>query len=190
MSLTSNQLSAVRPSTTMAMSRTSRMCLFLGLLARGAALSVPSPLSPRLCTHATRRSVGFSHYQKPKALLVGKHSAVLTPVNDPPPTFKLSYAAAGIALLLLAVMIAVLADQRDMLAGITAVQADQRDMLAGITAVQAEQSDKLSSLSTKFDNVGYFVAGIVALTAFGGSVVKILEYLDRKAAEKAMKGLM
>ena len=180
----------------MAMSRTSRMGLLLGLLARGAALNVPapaprwSPLSPRLCTHATRRSVGFSHYQKPKALLVGKHIAVLTPVNDPPPTFKLNYAAAGIALSLLAGMTAVLAKQSDMLAGITAVLAEQSDMLAGVTAVQAEQSDKLSSLSTKFDNVGYFVAGIVALSAFGGFVVKILEYLDRKAAENAKKGLM
>ena len=127
--------------------------------------------------------MGFSHYQKPKALLVGKHSAVLTPVNDPPPTFKLSYAAAGIALSLLAGMIAVLAKQSDMLAGITAVQAEQSDKLSSL-------STKLSSLSTKFDNVGYFVAGIVALSAFGGSVVKILEYLDRKAAENAKKGLM
>jgi len=118
--------------------------------------------------------VGFSHCQKPTNLLVGKLSAALLPVDDPPPSSLVRDVAAVLSLLLLGVLSAVQVKQGDMLV-------KQGDMLVA-------QAGMLASLSTKIDNVAYFVAGIVALATFGSSVVKILEYLDDKAADKAKKG--
>jgi len=56
----------------------------------------------------------------------------------------------------------------------------------------ATQGQMLATLSSKFDQVVFFVAGIIALAAFGGSVVTILKYRDdvdeRKKKEDAKKG--
>ena len=170
----------------MVISRGSRMCLLLGLLAGGTALSFGPRSSttqspPRLCHAARRHSVGFSHCQKPTNLLVGKLSAALVPVDDPPPSSLVRDVAAVLSLLLLGVLSAVQVKQGDMLV-------KQVDMLVKHGDMLVAQAGMLASLSSKFDNVAYFVAGIVALATFGSSVVKILEYLDDKAADKAKKG--
>ena len=45
-------------------------------------------------------------------------------------------------------------------------------------ALQESQTLMLTALSTKFDQVTYFVVGVIALATFGNSVVSILKYLD------------
>jgi hypothetical protein len=50
------------------------------------------------------------------------------------------------------------------------------------------QSQTLTALSTKFDQVSYFVVGVIALATFGSSVVKILEYRDGIEKKKELRG--
>ena len=60
-------------------------------------------------------------------------------------------------------------------------QASQAQMLTA-------QSQTLTALSTKFDQVSYFVVGVIALATFGSSVVKILEYRDGIEKKKELRG--
>jgi len=59
-----------------------------------------------------------------------------------------------------------------------AAQASQGAIQVSQGAVQESQTLMLTALSTKFDQVTYFVVGVIALATFGNSVVSILKYLD------------
>ena len=55
-------------------------------------------------------------------------------------------------------------------------------------ATQVSQGAMLTALSTKFDQVTYFVVGVIALAAFGNSVVSILKYFDDIKEKKERRG--
>jgi hypothetical protein len=59
-----------------------------------------------------------------------------------------------------------------------AALASQGATLASQGATLASQGQMLTALSTKFDQVSYFVVGVIALATFGSSVVSILKYVD------------
>ena len=68
-------------------------------------------------------------------------------------------------------MVKTLASQGAAMDAMVKTQASQAQMLTA-------QSQTLTALSTKFDQVTYFVVGVIALATFGNSVVSILKYLD------------
>ena len=50
-----------------------------------------------------------------------------------------------------------------------------------------DQGEMVSDLKSRLDNVGYFVLGLVSLTAFGSSVTAILSYFDERAEAAEIK---
>jgi len=58
------------------------------------------------------------------------------------------------------------------------IQMSQGATQASQGAALASQGQMLTALSTKFDQVSYFVVGVIALATFGSSVVSILKYVD------------
>ena len=69
-----------------------------------------------------------------------------------------------------------------------AMQVSQGATLDAIVKMQVSQSAMLTSLSTKFDQVTFFVVGVIALATFGGSVVSILKYFDDIKEKKERRG--
>ena len=59
-----------------------------------------------------------------------------------------------------------------------AVQVSQGAAIDVMVKAQESQTLMLTALLTKFDQVTYFVVGVIALATFGNSVVSILKYLD------------
>ena len=79
-----------------------------------------------------------------------------------------------VQLVMLALMVVMLINQVSQ----GAVQVSQGAAIDVMVKAQESQTLMLTALLTKFDQVTYFVVGVIALATFGNSVVSILKYLD------------
>ena len=64
---------------------------------------------------------------------------------------------------------------------------EQGEMVTDLGKKVTDQGEMVSDLKSRFDNVGYFVLGLVSLTAFGSSVTTILSYLDERTEAAEIK---
>jgi hypothetical protein len=104
-------------------------------------------------------------------------------LNQPePPAVKSAIDVGQLAILaLMVVFLIIQMSQGAAMDAMVKTQASQAQMLTA-------QSQTLTALSTKFDQVSYFVVGVIALATFGSSVVKILEYRDGIEKKKELRG--
>jgi hypothetical protein len=83
---------------------------------------------------------------------------------------------------------AMLVSQGATLDAIVKMQVSQGATQVSQGAMQVSQGAMLTALSTKFDQVTFFVVGVIALATFGGSVVSILKYFDDIKEKKERRG--
>lgn len=114
--------------------------------------------------------------QTPRSMVTSLATAQL---NRPePPAVKSPIDVGQLAILaLMVVFLVIQISQGAALGTVVKMQESQAQMLTA-------QSQMLTVLSTKFDQVSYFVVGIITLATFGGSVVSILKYVDDIDDEK------
>ena len=118
--------------------------------------------------------------QTPRSMVTSLATAQL---NQPEPPAVKSPVDVG-QLAMLALMVVFLIIQMSQGAAMDAMVKTQASIAQMLTA----QSQTLTALSTKFDQVSYFVVGVIALATFGSSVVKILEYRDGIEKKKELRG--
>lgn len=108
--------------------------------------------------------------QTPRSMVTSLATAQL---NQPEPPAVKSPIDVG-QLVMLALMVVMLIIQVSQ----GAAQVSQGAVQVSQGAAQESQTLMLTALLTKFDQVTYFVVGVIALATFGNSVVSILKYLD------------
>ena len=173
------------------------MQLFVCVLGLLVALYFPPtsafslrPLSScgRSSCRPTPRAIGA-----PRQPAVGTSLAVANLDRPDPPAAAFSWAGVGIAgtFCLSIVSLGMQASQGQTLASQGQTLASQGQMLASLSQTQVTQGQLLATLSqtqvtqgVKFDQVTYFVVGVVALAAFGSSVVNVLRYTDELGKTK------
>lgn len=159
------------------------MQLFVCVLGLLVALYFPPtsafslrPLSScgRSSCRPTPRAIGA-----PRQPAVGTSLAVANLDRPDPPAAAFSWVSVGIAgtFVLSIVSLGMLASQGQMLASLSQTQVTQGQLLATLSQTQVTQG-------VKFDQVTYFVVGVVALAAFGSSVVNVLRYTDELGKTK------
>ena len=115
--------------------------------------------------------------QTPRSMVTSLATAQL---NRPePPAVKSPIDVGQLAILaLIVVFLIIQMSQGAALGTVVKMQESQAQMLTAQSQMLTAQSQMLTVLSTKFDQVSYFVVGIITLAAFGGSLVSILKYVD------------
>ena len=132
--------------------------------------------------------------QTPRSMVTSLATAQL---NRPePPAVKSPIDVGQLAILaLIVVFLIIQMSQGAALGTVVKMQESQGATLGAVVKMQESQaqiltaqSQMLTVLSTKFDQVSYFVVGIISLGAFGGSVVSILKYFDDIKEKKERRG--
>ena len=166
-------------------SRRSLVTMQASLMAIGLLLALYSPLTCAL--------ISRSRFSRPSALRAPPDckqtprsmvtSLATAKLNQPePPAVKSAIDVGQLAILaLMVVFLIIQMSQGAAMDAMVKTQASQAQMLTA-------QSQTLTALSTKFDQVSYFVVGVIALATFGSSVVKILEYRDGIEKKKELRG--
>jgi len=163
-------------------SRRSLVTMQASLMAIGLLLALYSPLTCAL--------ISRSRFSRPSALRAPPDckqtprsmvtSLATAKLNQPePPAVKSAIDVGQLAILALMVVFLIIQMSQG------ATQASQGAALDALVKMQvsqgaalASQGQMLTALSTKFDQVSYFVVGVIALATFGSSVVSILKYVD------------
>lgn len=152
------------------------MQLFVCVLGLLVALYFPPtsafslrPLSScgRSSCRPTPRAIGA-----PRQPAVGTSLAVANLDRPDPPAAAFSWVSVGIAGTFVLSIVSL-----GMLASLSQTQVTQGQLLATLSQTQVTQG-------VKFDQVTYFVVGVVALAAFGSSVVNVLRYTDELGKTK------